>query len=77
MIDAKDCGKKDGPKQRLMEKDIRRIVDIWESESEISHFSHFASLEEITDKNGYNLNIPRYVSPKSKEVEQDIQAHLY
>ena len=77
MIDAKDSGKKDGPKQRLMEKDIRRIVDVWESESEISHFSHFASLEEITDKNGYNLNIPRYVSPKSKEVEQDIQAHLY
>lgn len=77
MIDAKDCGKKDGPKQRLMEKDIRKIVDVWESESEISHFSHFASLEEITDKNGYNLNIPRYVSPKSKEVEQDIQAHLY
>lgn len=77
MIDAKDCGKKDGPKQRLMEKDIRKIVDIWESESEISHFSHFASLEEITEKNGYNLNIPRYVSPMSKEVEQDIQAHLY
>lgn len=77
MIDAKDCGKKDGPKQRLMEKDIRRIVDIWESECEVPYFSHFASMEEITQKNGYNLNIPRYVTPKSREIEQDIEAHLH
>ena len=75
MIDAKEGFKKEGPKNRLREMDIRRIQDAWEARREIPHFSRFVPYEEI-EKNDFNLNIPRYIAPFDTEVVQDITAHL-
>ena len=76
MIDAKSGYIKDGAKNRLREQDIRRIVDVWQSQRDVPHFARFVPMEEI-ERNDYNLNIPRYVSAPDTETLQDIDAHLY
>lgn len=81
MIDAKEGFKKDGDKNRLRAEDIRRIIDTWElgkndTGYNVPHYAHFATFKEIA-ANDYNLNIPRYVSPRDTEVHEDIYAHLH
>lgn len=75
MIDAKDGYIKDGNKNRLREEDIQKVVDAWNEQKDIPYFARFITIEEI-EKNEYNLNIPRYISPKDDEVLHDIKAHL-
>jgi type I restriction enzyme M protein len=75
MIDAKAGFAKDGPKNRLREQDIRRIVDTWLAQEDVPHYARFIGNEEIA-KNDYNLNIPRYIEAEDTEVLQDIDAHL-
>lgn len=75
MIDAKNGYIKDGSKNRLREQDIRRIVDVWQSQRDVPHFARFVPMDEI-ERNDYNLNIPRYVSAPDTEILQDISAHL-
>lgn len=77
MIDASRGFIKDGDKNRLREQDIYKIVKTFTSMTEIQGFSRFVTLEEIIDKNGYNLNIPRYIDSGEKEDLQSIEAHLY
>ena len=76
MIDAKDGFAKDGPKNRLREQDIRRIVDSWRAHENVPHYARLVSYEEI-ERNDFNLNIPRYIAPENKEIVQDIYAHLH
>ncbi len=77
-IDAKDGFMKDGAKNRLREQDIKRIVDTWDAQRDVPHYARFVPYSEIcSEKNDYNLNIPRYIVPKDTEVHQDIQAHLH
>jgi len=68
---------KDGAKNRLRERDIRRIVDVFKDRQEIPGFSKCVSLREISnEKNAYNLNIPRYIDSQEQQDIQDIEAHL-
>lgn len=76
MIDAKDGFQKDGAKNRLREQDIKLIVDTWEAQKDVPHYSKFVSFADIV-ANDYNLNIPRYITPEDKEIRQDIYAHLH
>ena len=76
MIDAKDGFMKDGPKNRLREQDIRRIVDTWRAHEDVPHYARLVSYDEI-EKNDFNLNIPRYIEPEDKEIVQNIYAHLH
>jgi type I restriction enzyme M protein len=75
MIDASKGYIKDGNKNRLREQDIHKIVDVFNSESEVVRFSRFVPFEEI-EKNEFNLNIPRYIDTQEEEDIQDLQAHL-
>ena len=75
MIDASKGFVKDGNKNRLRERDIRKIIDVFGDELELSRYSRFVPNEEI-QKNGYNLNIPRYIDTQEPEDIQDIEAHL-
>lgn len=75
-IDAKDGFIKDGAKNRLREQDVKRIVDTWNRRQDVPHYARFVAMEEIKGKNGYNLNIPRYVQGRDTEVKHDISAHL-
>ncbi len=74
-IDAKDGFMKDGAKNRLREQDIRRIVDVWRKKLTIPHYSRLATWEEI-ERNGFNLNIPRYIEAKDTEVKHNLDGHL-
>lgn len=75
MIDANNGFYKDGNKNRLRERDIHQIVDVFTKLIEIPTYSRMVPFSEI-EKNDYNLNIPRYISTQEDEDFQDIEAHL-
>ena len=77
MIDARNGFKKDGPKSRLRDQDIHRIIDTYNKAINIPGYSCMVPLKEITDpKNEFNLNLPRYIdSPESEDI-QNIEGHL-
>lgn len=75
MIDASKGFAKDGNKNRLRERDIRKITDAWEHFEDIPKYARFVSNEEI-QANDYNLNLPRYIDTHEPEDIQDIDAHL-
>ena len=66
---------KDGNKNRLRERDIKKITDIFNGFTELDRYSRMVSFGEISE-NEYNLNIPRYIDSSEKEDRQDIEAHL-
>jgi type I restriction enzyme M protein len=68
---------KDGAKNRLRERDIRKIVDVFKDRQQIPGFSKAVPVEEISnEKNSFNLNIPRYIDSSEQQDIQDIEAHL-
>jgi len=77
MVDASRGFIKDGPKNRLRERDIHRIVAAFRQLADIPHYARMVSLAEIADaKNDYNLNLPRYLDTAEPEDLQDLSAHL-
>ena len=77
MIDASKGFRKDGPKNRLREQDIHRIVDTFTRHVEIPGYARLVPVVEISDaKNDFNLNLPRYIDSTEAEDLQDITAHL-
>lgn len=78
MIDASKGFMKDGPKNRLRRQDIHKIVDVFTNQTEIARYSRMVPLGEVEDpKNGFNLNIPRYINSSEPEDIQDLHAHLH
>jgi type I restriction enzyme M protein len=75
MIDASKGFMKDGNKNRLRERDVHYIVDVFNKQSEVPKYSRMVPVEEI-ERNEYNLNIPRYIDSQEAEDIQDIEAHL-
>ena len=75
MIDAGKGFIKEGPKNRLREMDIHKIVDVFNKQIEIDGYSKIVSFAEI-EKNEFNLNIPRYIDSSEGDDLQDIEAHL-
>jgi len=75
MMDASKGFIKDGNKNRLRERDIHRIVDVYNEQEVVPKYSDYVSYSKIKD-NGYSLNIPRYIDSAEPEDEQDIGAHL-
>jgi type I restriction enzyme M protein len=77
MVDASKGFAKDGPKNRLREQDIHRIVDTFTREVDASGYSRMVPVAEISDaKNDFNLNLPRYIDSSEPEDLQDIDGHL-
>lgn len=75
MIDASKGFKKDGPKNRLREQDLHKIVDVFNNQIPKSRYSRMVSFKEI-EANDYNLNIPRYIDSSTPEDLHDLSAHL-
>lgn len=75
LIDAGKGFKKDGPKNRLREQDIFKIIRAYRKRLEIPGFSRFVPMSEI-EANGWNLNLPRYIDNSEPEDEESIEAHL-
>ncbi len=78
MIDASKGFIKDGPKNRLREQDIHRIVDAFTRlDDSDPRYARMVPVAEIADpKNDFNLNLPRYIDSTEPEDIQDIDAHL-
>lgn len=76
MIDASKGYMKDGNKNRLRERDIRKIIDVFKGQIESEpKYARLVPYSEI-EKNEYNLNIPRYIDNQEEEDIHDIEAHL-
>jgi type I restriction enzyme M protein len=66
-------GKKDGVYDKSEPNDIQSIIDTYKNRPEkIERYSRRVSMGEI-EKNGYNLNISRYVSTAEDEVQIDLK----
>jgi type I restriction enzyme M protein len=75
MIDASAAFIKDGPKNRLRDQDIHKIVDVFTKLTEKQKYARMVSFEEI-ERNEFNLNLARYIDSFEPEDLQDINAHL-
>ena len=75
MIDASKGFIKDGPKNRLREQDVHKIVDVFNKQIQQAGYSRMVGFQEI-EGNDYNLNIPRYIDSSAKEDLHDLSAHL-
>jgi type I restriction enzyme M protein len=77
MIDASKGFIKDGNKNRLREQDIHRMVDAFRKGEDVPGYARLVPLDEMaSDKNDYNLNLPRYIDSSESEDIQDLAAHL-
>jgi type I restriction enzyme M protein len=76
MIDAAQGFMKDGPKNRLRERDLHRIVDTFNTlDDSDPRYARMVGMDEV-EKNDFNLNLPRYIDSSTPEDQQDIDAHL-
>ena len=75
MIDASTGYMKDGPKNRLRDMDLHKIVDVFIRQLKIPKYSRMVGIAEI-EKNDFNLNLPRYIDNQEPEDIQDIEGHL-
>ena len=67
---------KDGPKNRLREQDIHKIVDVFtRQDGSDPGYARMVGFDEI-EKNDFNLNLPRYIDSSQAEDLQDIEGHL-
>ena len=72
-IDASKEFKAGKPQNILEQKHIDKIVDAYAKRVDIDEFAHVADMHEII-KNGYNLNISRYVNTFEEEEPVDLDA---
>ena len=78
MVDASRGFRKDGAKNRLRERDIHRIVDVFNDQRDTPGYARMVPLDEIaSEANDYNLNIPRYIDSGEPEDLHDLGAHLH
>ncbi|MDO8941668.1 MAG: N-6 DNA methylase, partial [Desulfobacterales bacterium] len=76
MIDASKGFSKDGNKNRLRERDLHQIVDVFTNSEEHPGYSRLVPHDEIA-RNDFNLNLPRYIDTQEAEDIQDIGGHLH
>jgi type I restriction enzyme M protein len=77
MVDASKAFTKDGNKNRLREQDIHKIVDTFTRQIDTPRYARMVPHSEIADpKNGYNLNLPRYIDSSAAPDLHDIEGHL-
>jgi type I restriction enzyme M protein len=78
MVDASKGFTKEGPKNRLRDRDTHKIIDTLEHQGELQGYSRFVPTSEIKDpKNDCNLNLPRYIDSSEDEDIQDLSAHIF
>jgi type I restriction enzyme M protein len=75
-IDASKGFTKDGNKNRLRERDVHKVVTVFNKLKQIKGYSRMATFEDI-ERNDYNLNIPRYIENIETQDMQDVNAHLF
>ena len=72
-INASEYFEKDKRQNNLRPEDIEKIVSTYQGRKEEERYSRRVSMEEITKKHDYNLNISRYISTTEPEKEVDLR----
>ncbi|MDS4059896.1 MAG: N-6 DNA methylase, partial [Candidatus Contendobacter sp.] len=72
-INAAEHFEKGKRQNRLLPEHIVKIIDAYQFRKEEERYARRVTMEEI-EKNGYNLNISRYISTAQAEEEIDLQA---
>ena len=72
-IDASQSFQKDKTQNVLQASDVQRIYDAVIARRDIPHFARLVTKEQIVAE-GYNLNIPRYISATQEEAPYDLYA---
>ncbi|HGM4723640.1 TPA: type I restriction-modification system subunit M [Serratia marcescens] len=75
VVDASKHFMKEGKNNRLQASDIKRITDAVIKRESIDKFSRLVSKQTL-QKNGYNLNIPRYVDSSAAAESWDLHATM-
>ena len=75
-VDASKGFVKNGNKNKLQAKNIKKIVDVVINRINVEGYARLVSKEEIA-ANDYNLNIPRYVDSSEPEKNWDINALMF
>ena len=76
IIDASKGFIKEGKNNKLRARDIKKIVDTYETRASIEKFSRAVPRSEIRN-NDYNLNIPRYVDSSEETEQVDVYATMF
>lgn len=76
VVDASKYFMKEGKNNKLRASDIKRIVDVVTTDTNIDGFSRSVTIDEIR-KNDYNLNIPRYVDSSEAPEGWDVFATMF
>ena len=72
-IDASNEYKPGKVQNELSDENIKKIIEAYKNRENIDKFAYVADIQsEIIEKNGYNLNIPRYIDTSEEEEEIDI-----
>lgn len=74
-IDASKDFEKAKNQNILRDEDIEKILKAYGEKSEIPHYAHLATYEEL-EQNDFNLNISRYVDTSEEETPIDINATM-
>ena len=75
-VDASKGFVKNGNKNKLRARDIKRIADVVNNRSEIPGYSRLVPKNEIV-ANDYNLNIPRYVDSSEPAEKWDMYSLMF
>lgn len=67
------CFIKGKRQNQLTEENIAKIIETYQFRKEEPRYARRVEMEEI-EKNGYNLNISRYINTASAEVEIDLHS---
>jgi len=70
-INASEHFEKGKRQNKLRPEDIRKIIDTYKGRESKDRYSRAVSMEKI-EKNGYNLNVSRYVSIAKEDVKIDL-----
>jgi len=71
-IDASKEFTKGKNQNTLEDEHIKKIVDTYAKREDVPKYAHKATMKEIKEDNGYNLNIPRYVDTSEEEPPVDL-----
>lgn len=75
MIDASKGFTREGPKNRLRDQDVHKIVDCFTRQLHVPGYAEVVLFERV-EAEGFNLNISRYIDCSATEDLHDIEAHL-
>ncbi len=73
-INASEHFEKGKRQNQLLPKHIEKIISTYQFRNDEDRYSKRVSIEEIVEKNNYNLNISRYISTAEPENEVDLDA---